>query len=418
MYTIKNEKIYLYDRRDLKNIIINFAKIIILFLSNTFSYSQTPGNLPNLALWLKADLGVTGVTPITAWVDQSVNATNPTINGNPVFQQSNFNYNPTVSLDGVGDFFSWGNIVGGNTEGDAFSVHNIPTATSLVARELWDWGALNSGSSHPYSDNQFYDDFGSESSTTGDVMVLGNAFLSFTDVTKQYIYNSAGEPITGRENFIQGKYTVGTPGMTPLGNTVTVGRGDFELGSQPLIADMGEIIYFDQKLTLAERRKVWTYLAVKYGITLEESGGGSNGDYIATNGILVWDATLTTNYHNNIIGLGRDDNESLLQKQSHTLDDTTRIYLNALQTTNGANTGVFTNNISYVLMGDNQGVMCETATSNAETPILPNFINTGRLEREWKVTKTNYTDNFHADFKLGCVCFSKSKYKLFVFFSG
>ena len=49
-------------------------------------------------------------------------------------------------------------------------------------------------------------------------------------------------------------------------------------------------------------------------------------------------------------------------------------------------------------MGDDKGLVCGTATSNAEVPPTPYIYS--RLEREWKVTKTNFAQDFNWDVTL------------------
>jgi len=97
-------------------------------------------------------------------------------------------------------------------------------------------------------------------------------------------------------------------------------------------------------------------------------------------------------------GIGRDDAEDLIQKQSHTLDDTTRVYISALSTSNAGNVGTFTNDESYVMIGHNTGRMCASAASIVEIPGetsgCPLF---SRIEREWKITKTDFSQNFNLD---------------------
>jgi len=102
-----------------------------------------------------------------------------------------------------------------------------------------------------------------------------------------------------------------------------------------------------------------------------------------------------------MLGIGRDDAEDLIQKQSHSLDDTIRVYINTLATSNIGNAGTFTLDESYVLLGHNTGRMCATAGSIAEIPIgLADCDIFSRIEREWKVTKTNHSQNFNLDLTL------------------
>ena len=101
--------------------------------------------------------------------------------------------------------------------------------------------------------------------------------------------------------------------------------------------------------------KIHSYLAVKYGITLENTGGGTQGDYLATTGTTIWDASVNSSYHNDVIGIGRDDNQALLQKQSHSFYDIERLYIDFLQPTNVSNSGIINSDTSYVMMGNNGG---------------------------------------------------------------
>jgi len=91
----------------------------------------------------------------------------------------------------------------------------------------------------------------------------------------------------------------------------------------------------------------------------------------------------------------------LLQKQSHTTNDLTRIYASTLAIRNGANTATaasFGGDKAYVIMGRNSGKRCSTAASNTELPGGCGLYS--RIEREWRVQNTNYTGTFSCDFAL------------------
>ncbi len=75
---------------------------------------------------------------------------------------------------------------------------------------------------------------------------------------------------------------------------------------------MNEAIAYNRSLTLSERTRVDTYLAIKYGTTL--SGGSMN--YLDSTGSILWNATTNAGYKNNITVIGRDDASALSQKQS------------------------------------------------------------------------------------------------------
>lgn len=180
------------------------------------------------------------------------------------------------------------------------------------------------------------------------------------------------------------------------------GSQGLSFGYAPAIATsafngyLHEFIFFNRDLTNLEMSKVHTYLAIKYGITLNNQLGGNNGDYTATDGSVIWDADDNANYHNDVIGIGRDDVEGLYQKQSHTFDDSVRLYIGSLAASNEGNSGSFIADVSYVTIGNNSGALCGTAASNLEAPAGI----TSRLEREFKVTKTNFDDVFSVDITL------------------
>lgn len=156
-----------------------------------------------------------------------------------------------------------------------------------------------------------------------------------------------------------------------------------------------EYIFYNTDLSNADLTKVHTYLGIKYGATLDNTGGGTQGDYVATDGTIIWDASVYPIYHNDVIGIGRDDNQALLQKQSHSFSDDFRLYLSTLAANNVSNTGSFNNDLSYVTMGHLLDG-CGTTASNTEAPA---GIAT-RVAEEWKVQNTNFTQTFNWDVKI------------------
>lgn len=72
-----------------------------------------------------------------------------------------------------------------------------------------------------------------------------------------------------------------------------------------------EYIVYSRYLTPVERRKVESYLAVKYGITL-------NGSYLDSEGNLIWDRDELYQFHNRVAAFGCDIAGGLLQPLSST----------------------------------------------------------------------------------------------------
>ncbi len=348
-----------------------------------------PGGFCNdMVLWLKADDGVTGTSPVTDWDDQSGFNNHTTSNNTPELVSSAINYNPAIDFDGNDEYFetSTTDILLGSQAYTKFAVV-VPSNVSGSSQTVIGGSATNPHVLKMNSSKVII----RHTSTTLEAstntlqdntphMMAARYGAAETVLTRLDGYeDNAGNPTTA---FIDGKTQIGCK---------TNGTHDW-------LGYIAEAIEYSNDISDAEINKVETYLSIKYGLTLDNSTGGTAGDYIATTGAIIWDADVESSYHNNIIGIGRDDMEALDQKQSHSMDDTTRIYLNTLQSTNSANAGSFGNDVSYILMGDNQGGISATTASIAELPGTCGLYS--RLEREWKVTRTSDATLFNFDIKL------------------
>ncbi|RYM35162.1 T9SS type A sorting domain-containing protein [Brumimicrobium glaciale] len=165
---------------------------------------------------------------------------------------------------------------------------------------------------------------------------------------------------------------------------------------------IAEVIVFAKNISYEERLRSESYLAIKYGVTM---GSQSNPvDYASSNAQnpqRIWKAEAV--YQNNIIGIGFDKVSELNQKQSHQRDDTVRIYLRDIKETNKDNIGVFYQDKSYVVMGSNEKKLYATDKSNAimyEGMAKSPCHLFSKIEREWKIQRTNMPDKFNIDIKL------------------
>lgn len=84
---------------------------------------------------------------------------------------------------------------------------------------------------------------------------------------------------------------------------------------------MPELLVFDRVLAGKERRIYESYLAIKYGVTLD-------GDYIGGKGQTLWNSQLDTSYNNRIFGYGRDNNLLLYQQASTSSYEDTPYFIN------------------------------------------------------------------------------------------
>jgi len=359
-----------------------------------------PGGVgTGLGVWYRADAGITG-SPVSQWDDQSSNLRNATQGGGgeqPAFLDGSvgINYNPTLSFDGAGDRLSFSPV---GLPGGADLVHIYGVSTSNTNggwRQSIGFGS-DVNNFERYAIGKAGVGTGWHANMgipTVDAISTEDDFINDQVVVQEGYYDGVNLGIcTGG---ITRTTISATPSVVLLGGYVgskSDGTGDYWSGK------IAEAIIYSGNNTSAEVNKIESYLAVKYGSTLDITGGGINGDYVNTDGANIWDASVMPNYHNDVIGIGRDDTTRLMQKQSHTLDDTTRIYIDALATSNQNNTGSFSIDAMHILIGHDKAKMCATTASIAEIPGTCGLYS--RLEREWKVSNTGFVDDFNLDLTL------------------
>ena len=110
---------------------------------------------------------------------------------------------------------------------------------------------------------------------------------------------------------------------------------------------IAEFIVYETILKEKEIARIETYLALKYGITLEK-------DYLNSLGKTIWSRKNEEVYSNNIAGIGRDDHSTLYQKQGTSCSTTDQLIIgiNKIASTNAGNTGQL-NDRDYLIWGDN-----------------------------------------------------------------
>ena len=155
-------------------------------------------------------------------------------------------------------------------------------------------------------------------------------------------------------------------------------NANFRIGGTPN-GDVGqgaiaEIINYGAGLTSTQREAVQSYLAIKYGITLQHN-------YTVSDGTIIY--TLGQGFDQNIAGIGRDNNFSCIhQKQSKSSDAGAilTIGLNEIAASNQLNTNGFDTDLSFLLWGHNGNSGVWTVTA-APTDFQI-------LDRQWRITET------------------------------
>ncbi len=141
-----------------------------------------------------------------------------------------------------------------------------------------------------------------------------------------------------------------------------------------------EMIFFPKKAKMMDLNKIHSYLAIKYGISLEK------GKYYGSDGKVIWDPEKHPAYKYRPTGLGRDDGNELYQKQSsNQADSFLAIGMNDIKRTNSENPTVIDNN-NFVMWSDDNKAMSLKPEKDLDV-----------LERNWeisfignKIPKTDY----------------------------
>lgn len=332
----------------------------------------------NLRVWLKSDAGFAP----EAWSDFSgvgnhYTQTNDT--RKPFVATKQYNFNPMV------DF--------GTTGADArFMVVPSGKPYSANGTNSTIFTATTSNSAAGYTDL-----IGFNGTTTGagladaDLPVftkLGNNMVLYPYTTAP----SLSSIKLSRVYLDDVSFTVGTAGIkyaqngdtASVNSTVTAGNALHAngsiLGAQSQVrnGNIGEVIAYERDLTEAEKQRVRSYVAVKYGLTLPH-------DYIASNGTTVfWSMDDNEGFNNNIAGIARDDYGSLNQKQSWSINSQNEVLISTigLNNSNALNTAILDDQ-HFLAWGDN---------ARSKGPAVPitgiNGVNT-RFGAVWKVQNTN-----------------------------
>ncbi len=383
---------------------------------------EAPGGVNSyLSLWLKADAGIAEMegTSITNWTDQSTKglmASNSSSDGQTAptarLTTQTINFNPTIEFDGINNGLDLGsNYIYATNNG--LSVYTVikPKTISSESENVFDFGSTtNKGYGMAYTASEFtmytsLDDGGHFSDPIGHSFSTEAVLTTFdvdfgTDqsllINGKSVYNNA---ITLTQ--------LGAPEIDQL-STHELGGGPFTIGRQSkslsslerkFDGNIAELIVYDEKAAAFDvlgKQKIESYLAIKYGISLDQS---TATDYIASDGSTkMWDATGTgaSGFNKAIFGIGADVGSVLDQRVSKS-SNTGAIVTMALDNnfvaanTDASRTTTLADN-NFVMLAHNGADLLEVTTGlNAA-----NFFK--RTNRAWQVQSTVATQAVHLKF--------------------
>tara|TARA_R110001592_G_scaffold62235_10_gene190309 strand:+ start:2472 stop:8108 length:5637 start_codon:yes stop_codon:yes gene_type:complete len=393
------------------------------FTLGTGFISCGPGNVTtNLTLWLRADNGPNSTVngaDVTSWGDFS--GGNDATGGSnyPNYVANSINFNPALNFD-EGNSERLGGTAGFNSIAYYFVFNpdvqkfSPTTADVIVGFEAEspasaNLGGFGIGNMSGSTSNELFThlmgtgttwrsmvkvaSYGSTSVDPGINFLMGvrdNAGATGTD-----IYINGAE----LDDFTQGSFLTSSNVYYNLGNFATnsLGANAFYDGQ---IAEL--ISYSVRPDDTNEHIRIQSYLAIKYGITLDQ---GTAQNYLNSSSSVIWNATDNSSYKNDIAGIGRDDDSCFEQKQSKSVNDgaIVTIGLGGIAADNKSNLNSFTADESFMVWGndtaDKEQSNAVNAANDGGSPDVPTGV-TERMRRVWRVDETGTVGNTTVSFDL------------------
>ncbi len=373
---------------------------VAIFVSEaSLLFGQSPGNVSgNLRWWLKANAGVyendAGTDAAEAgdevrlWDDQSTinnNAVNAGVATRmPIYRTGIINGYPALEFNG-NDFLDASALSGiGATESfyiflvfkqNSYQTNGATTdgaGTFIIDRRdvtenLTSFKVVN-------TDKYFYQRRQDDGSNLGGP-VSTTAVNTTSFVAADYFRNR----VDGSNSF-EGIYLNGKLEPSPVqsGPTGNITGPLLKIGNHATNVTGGldgyftEIAVYNANLTAAERQRIESYLALKYGITLDQT---TATNYVRSGGNTIYSAATFAGYLSDVAGIGRDDNSGFSQTASQSQ--------NANSVVTISNPSNLNNNNEFLVWGSNNGSLTVPSTSD-----LPGGI-VRKLSRIWRAAEPN-----------------------------
>ena len=177
--------------------------------------------------------------------------------------------------------------------------------------------------------------------------------------------------------------------LTGSSQSVDTGTASAFIGTEAFSSDnfnghIGEIFAYGDLLRASQRDQVESYLALKYGVTLNQVN-----DYVDSSGRVIYESTDgQSEYTDNIAGIGQDDRQGLLQTTSRSQNQDALLSVTLRSDSTLAN--------DEFLVWGTDGTTTET-TSNTPTGVGH------RLNRVWSFSETGEVGNVDITFDLSGV---------------
>ncbi|WP_461637022.1 MBG domain-containing protein [Labilibaculum euxinus] len=366
---------------------------------------KAPGGvIDNLRVWFNANSGTTnGGNTITngdigSWEGQKPYGVNTTtvndVAGDPAVVSNSANFNAAVSFDGddairTSATSPYTTYFNSTTDENTIFLVKKSTAGKVEVGYGYDNGGEHDRAGYFERANGYQRaDYGNNVTTlVGSTTMIDKYVIARQDVQPGDLFlylDGALEKQTSPFNSLAGS-SDGYLGF---------GASPYDLSSFST-TDIVEYIIYASDLSATEIKEVESYLALKYGITLNQT---TATNYLASDGTVIWSANDNAGYTTDIFGIGRDDASGLNQKVSKSVNAGSILTIALNEDFNSANNDAgrttHANDLQFLTVANNGAVLTPQVTELDAT--------TGfniRLAREWKVDATNFAQNISMKFE-------------------
>lgn len=368
-----------------------YIVLVTLHLPNDLP-AQSPGGVStNLSLWMKAESALPATTGVlTSWPDQTGHNTfTRSGSGTSILTVNNIiNFHSVVRFSGVASLIgntsiqwsectavaSWNGAT--NIERGAVISPTINgTAPGDASRYFFRAGVEGNPGNYLFS-GMGIDSIGFEyitSPPSGQVNLL-----TASGVNDVFTRNG----LDARVGSLFGGFT---KRATVMNSPPQI--GDRSTNDAKMKGDIAEIIVYSAN-NAANRNKVESYLALKYGISMGSAATPVN--YTSSAGTVFW--TGRADYQHNIFGIGADQASGLVQTPSNSMNSGNGGGIGQSAMGNLVLTALSTPaNQQFLMIGtDSASLNEETITSGIGPSVA---LNSKRVIRTWKVQSTNWGTN-------------------------
>ncbi|MBK9256229.1 MAG: Ig-like domain-containing protein [Saprospiraceae bacterium] len=349
-----------------------------------------PGGVSGALVWLKSNTGTSTTTNgsgVSAWTNQmgSGNAIQTIAGNQPTYQIGStdlINFNPIIRFNTANSqhFTLSANIFGNGTTRTAANIFALAKNTDVTQNNGFWYEHLDANNrvlQHlPWGSSGIYWDAGSVA--VNERLQISS---SLTNTTTPFLWSFLAQGTS--QSIKQDGNVLGSNASANISYSYTnsqryIGRSDAGYFG----GDVGEIIGYGTSLTSLQIQQIESYLAIKYGKTLNQT---SPTNYIASDGTTIfWNASANSAYKNNIAGIVRDDVSQLYQKQSRSINTGLQVVVgneNTISTTNTLNSTTISSDRSALVWGDDAGDVNAWLSNGAPAGLQI-------ISRKWKLQET------------------------------